>query len=275
MSPFVLACVMCAAILHAGWNAVLRGGGDRLWSMTLMMVAVTCVTATAAMFVPWPNAASWPYVIASAVIHTGYNLSLVRTYRVGDLGQTYPISRGSSPVLVALGAMIFAHEAINIVSALGILLVSLGIISLAFQGKGLTADFLPTALTTGVLIGAYTVVDGIGVRLSGSSVAYTNSMFLLWSITMPPIFYAMRGRPPAYTRAQTAMALTGGLVSLLAYGIVIWAMQDGAMGVVSALRETSVVYAAIIGRVFLKERLSARRITSCLAIAMGAACLAW
>ena len=132
-----------------------------------------------------------------------------------------------------------------------------------------------TALTTGVLIGAYTVVDGIGVRLSGSSVAYTNSMFLLWSITMPPIFYAMRGRPPAYTRAQTAMALTGGLVSLLAYGIVIWAMQDGAMGVVSALRETSVVYAAIIGRVFLKERLSARRITSCLAIAMGAACLAW
>ena len=275
MSPFVLACVMCAAILHAGWNAVLRGGGDRLWSMTLMMVAVTCVTATAAMFVPWPNAASWPYVIASAVIHTGYNLSLVRTYRVGDLGQTYPISRGSSPVLVALGAMIFAHEAINIVSALGIVLVSLGIISLAFQGKGLTADFLPTALTTGVLIGAYTVVDGIGVRLSGSSVAYTNSMFLLWSITMPPIFYAMRGRPPAYTRAQTVMALTGGLVSLLAYGIVIWAMQDGAMGVVSALRETSVVYAAIIGRVFLKERLSARRITSCLAIAMGAACLAW
>jgi drug/metabolite transporter (DMT)-like permease len=275
MSPFVLACVMCAAILHAGWNAVLRGGGDRLWSMTLMMIAVACVTAVAAVFVPWPNAASWPYVIASAVIHTGYNLSLVRTYRVGDLGQTYPISRGSSPVLVALGAMIFAHEAINIISAIGIVLVSAGIVSLAFQGKGLRSDFLPAALTTGVLIGAYTVVDGIGVRLAGSSVAYTNSMFLLWSITMPPIFYAMRGRPPAYTGAQTAMALAGGLVSLLAYGIVIWAMQYDAMGVVSALRETSVVYAAIIGRVFLKETLTARRITSCAAIAMGAACLAY
>jgi uncharacterized membrane protein len=206
MSPFVLACVMCAAILHAGWNAVLRGGGDRLWSMTLMMIAVACVTAVAAVFVPWPGAASWPYVIASAVIHTGYNLSLVRTYRVGDLGQTYPISRGSSPVLVALGAMIFAHEPINIVPAIGIMLVSAGIISLAFQGKGLRADFLPAAFTTGVLIGAYTVVDGIGVRLAGSSVAYTNSMFLLWSITMPLIYYLMRGRPPAYTKAQTGMA---------------------------------------------------------------------
>jgi drug/metabolite transporter (DMT)-like permease len=275
MSPFVLTCVMCAAILHAGWNAVLRGGGDRLWSMTLMMVAVTCVTAVAAVFVPWPDAASWPYVIASAIIHTGYNLSLVRTYRVGDLGQTYPISRGSSPVLVALGAMIFAHEAISIVSAIGIALVSAGIISLAFQGKGLRADFLPAALTTGVLIGAYTVVDGIGVRLAGSSVAYTNSMFLLWSITMPPIFFAMRGKPPAYTGVQTGMALTGGLVSLLAYGIVIWAMQYDAMGVVSALRETSVVYAAFIGRVFLKETLTARRIASCMAIALGAVCLAY
>lgn len=274
MSPLVLACVMCAAILHAGWNAVLRGGGDRLWSMTLMMIAVASATAVAAVFVPWPNAASWPYVIASAIIHTGYNLSLVRTYRVGDLGQTYPISRGSSPVLVAVGAMIFAQEAINLISAIGIMLVSVGIISLAFQGKGLRAEFLSAALTTGVLIGAYTVVDGIGVRLAGSSVAYTNSMFLLWSLTMPPIFYLMRGRPPAYTGAQTGMALTGGLVSLLAYGIVIWAMQYDAMGVVSALRETSVVYAAIIGRVFLKETLTARRITSCAAIAAGAACLA-
>ncbi|MCJ2019528.1 EamA family transporter [Methylobacterium sp. E-065] len=275
MSPFVLTCVMCAAILHAGWNAVLRGVGDRLWSMTLMMIAVTCVTAVAAVFVPWPDVASWPYVITSAIIHTGYNLSLVRTYRVGDLGQTYPISRGSSPVLVALGAMIFAHEAINMVSALGIVLVSTGIISLAFQGKGLRADFLPAALTTGILIGAYTVVDGIGVRLAGSSVAYTNSMFLLWSITMPPIFFAMREKPPAYTGVQTGMALIGGLVSLLAYGIVIWAMQHDAMGVVSALRETSVVYAALIGRVFLRETLTARRIASCMAIALGAACLAW
>ena len=275
MTPFVLVCVMCAAVLHASWNAVLRGGSDRLWSMTLMMIAITCVTAITLVFVPWPNAASWPYVIASAIIHTGYNLSLVRTYRSGDLGQTYPVSRGSSPVLVALGAAVFAHEILGFVSWIGIALVCGGIVSLAFQGHRVRADFLPAAFTTGVLIGAYTVVDGIGVRVSGNSLAYTTSMFLLWSITMPAIYYAMRGKPPSYTRLQTWMALTGGIVSILAYGIVIWAMQYDPMGVISALRETSVVYAAIIGRLFLNERLSTRRITSCVAIAMGAACLAY
>lgn len=275
MTPLVLASVMGAAILHAGWNAVLRGGNDRLWSMTLMMIAVACVTAVAMVFLPWPNAASWPYVIASAVIHTGYNLSLVHTYRSGDLGQTYPVSRGSSPVLVALGAAVFAHETLDGVSAIGIALVCGGILSLAFQGKKLRADFLPAAFTTGVLIGAYTVVDGIGVRLSGNSLSYAASMFLLWSITMPAIYYAMRGAPPAYTGGQTAMALAGGIVSILAYGIIIWAMQYDAMGVVSALRETSVVFAAIIGRVFLREKLTARRIAACLAIALGAACLAY
>ena len=274
MTPFVLAAVMCAAILHAGWNAVLRGGSDRLWSMTLMMAAVTLATLAALPWLPWPDAASWPYVVASAVIHVGYNLSLVRTYRSGDLGQTYPVSRGSSPVLVALGAAVFAHEIPGVVACLGIALVSGGIVSLAFQGGKVRADFLPAAFTTGVLIGAYTVVDGIGVRQSGNSLAYANSMFLLWSATMPAIFYATRGKPPAYTAGQTTVALAGGLVSILAYGIVIWAMQSGAMGVVSALRETSVVYAAIIGRVFLKEVLTARRVASCLAIAAGAACLA-
>ena len=184
------------------------------------------------------------------------------------------MSRGSSPVLVASGAAVFAHEALDAVSCVGIALVSGGILSLAVQrGRG-GADSLRAAFTTGVLIGAYTVVDGIGVRLSGHSLGYTVGMFLLWSMTMPVIFYAMRGTPPAYTRAQTAIALTGGIVSILAYGIVIWAMQYGAMGVVSALRETSVVYAAIIGRLFLREKLTARRISACLAIAAGAACLA-
>lgn len=274
MTPVLLAAVTGAAILHAGWNAVLRDGSDRLWSMTLMMIAVAVVTGAASVVVPWPNAASWPYVIASALIHAGYNLSLVRTYRSGDLGQTYPISRGSSPVLVSLGAMAFAHEAVTPVAAIGIALVSGGILSLAFQGRDIRAGTVPAALTTGVLIGAYTVVDGIGVRLAGDSLAYANAMFLLWSLTMPPLFWAMRGRPPAYTKAETALALAGGLVSILAYGIVIWAMQSGAMGMVSALRETSVVYAALIGRVFLKERLSVARIGSCLAIAAGAACLA-
>lgn len=253
---------------------MLRGSSDRLWSMTLMMIAVMCVTSVTAAFVSWPNTASWPYVIASALIHTLYNLSLVRTYRSGDLGQTYPISRGSSPVLVTLGAAIFAHETITFLSAVGILLVSGGIISLAFQRGRVRVDFLPAAFVTGVLIGAYTIVDGVGVRLSGNSLDYSNAMFLLWSLTTPIIYFALRGRAPAYATAQTVAALMGGLVSLLAYSVVIWAMKFGAMGVVSALRETSVIYAALIGRFFLNEKLTLHRIASCLAIVSGVACLA-
>lgn len=260
--------------MHASWNAVLRGGDDRLWSMTLMMIAVVCVTGPALAFVPLPSPASWPWIVASALIHIAYNLSLVRTYRSGDLGQTYPISRGSSPVLVALGAALFAREAVTPLAAGGILLVSGGIISLAFEGRSFRTEFLPAALTTGILIGAYTVVDGIGVRLSDNALSYTVTMFFLWSVTMPPIYFALRGRPPSYSPTQTMMALAGGVVSILAYGIVIWAMQHGAMGVVSALRETSVVFAALIGRIFLGEKLTAGRIAACSAIAAGAACLA-
>ena len=153
-------------------------------------------------------------------------------------------------------------------------LVSGGIISLAFQRGKVRTDFLPAAFVTGVIIGAYTVIDGIGVRLAEDSLAYTNAMFLLWSVTMPIIYFALRRKAPAYTRMQTVMALTGGVVSLLAYGIVIWAMKFGTMGVVSALRETSVIYAAFIGRFFLNETLTMHRLASCLAIVSGVACLA-
>lgn len=275
MSPLVLACVFSAAILHASWNAVLRSGSDRLWSMTLMMIAVFVASLGAIFFLPFPAKASWLCIVASAAIHAGYNISLIRTYDAGDLGQTYPVSRGSSPVFVALGAAIFARESLTATAVIGILLVSAGIISLAYQNRKLQSALLPAALTTGALIGAYTVVDGIGVRLSEDSFAYSAWMFLLWSVTMPPLYLLLRSAPAQYSWAEAITAMIGGWVSILAYGIVIWAVQFGAMGVVSALRETSVIFAAIIGRVFLNERLSLHRLASCAGIAAGAACLAF
>ena len=241
MQPTVFACVICAAILHASWNAVLRGGRDRLWSMTLMMVAIALASEAGLLVVTWPGAVSWPYLAASALIHVAYNLSLVHTYRTGDLGQSYPVSRGSSPVLIALGAWVFAQERPTLLSIAGIGFVSTGIVSLAFESGKVKTKNLRAALTTGVLIGAYTVVDGVGVRLSGSSLGYAAGMFLLWSLCWGPVALLLQRRPPIYSRGQTATALGGGLVSVVAYGIVIWAMQFGAMAAVSALRETSVV----------------------------------
>lgn len=274
MSIGVVLVVLLAALLHASWNAMLRAGTDRLWSMTIMCIAVATACALAAPFLPMPARASWGCAVASAVLHIGYNLFLVRTYRSGDLGQTYPIARGTSPLLVSLGAALFAGEWPDGISMAGVLLVSGGILALAFQGRRVGLNSLPYALGTGCFIGAYSVTDGIGARLSGAPVSYTVWMCLMWGVLMPPVYALLRDwRTLICGRRDTALAAGGGLVSLAAYGIVIVAMAFGPMGSVSALRETSVVFAALIGRLFLHERLTLGRIVACSVVTIGALCI--
>ncbi|WP_061781461.1 DMT family transporter [Sphingomonas sanguinis] len=263
--------VLLAAILHASWNALLRGGGDRLWSMTMMCIAIALACALTAPFVPIPSVGSWGYLALSALLHVGYNLFLVRTYRQGDLGQTYPIARGASPLLVSLGAAVFARELPDALSLTGVLLVSCGIVALAFQGRIIGPQTLLFALGTGCFIGAYSVTDGIGARLSGSPVGYIVWMCLSWGLLMPATYVILRDAN-SIMRAPREMLVagSGGLASLLAYGIVIVAMSLSPMGPVSALRETSVVFAALIGRIFLGETLTRYRIMACLVVAAGA-----
>jgi drug/metabolite transporter (DMT)-like permease len=274
VTPAVILLVLCAALLHASWNAVLRSGADRLWSITVMTVAAGVAALPVALIRPLPATASWPYILLSAALHVGYNLFLVLAYRHGELGQVYPIARGSSPLLVTLGAAVFAGERIGLLALSGVVLVSLGIISLA-RGKGSARSMsIATALTTGGFIACYTVTDGIGARLSGDAHAYAAWLFLLDAFPMPILYLARRGcSAPGATTAETVRAATGGVISLLAYGAVIWAVTLGPMGPVSALRETSVVFAALIGRYFLRETLTARRLGACAVIALGALCL--
>ncbi|AQH03275.1 multidrug DMT transporter permease [Burkholderia sp. KK1] len=270
--------VLFAALLHASWNAMLHGNRDRFLSMTWMSIAIGVVSVFVVLYLPLPPQAAWPYIVASGLVHIAYNLSLVRAYRRGDLAQAYPIARGSSPMLVTLGAALFAHEGIGALHALGIALISGGIMALALQGGRVSRAGALAALTTGVTIAIYTVIDGIGVRLSeGEAITYTAWMFMFYWF-MPVIFAAKRGLPALWTPLRDApmavgSSLAGGLVSIAAYGIVIWAMQAGAMGAVSALRETSVVFAALIGRVFLQEPVSAKRWIACVVVAAGAVLL--
>ncbi|MDB6443775.1 EamA-like transporter family protein [Pseudomonas sp. NFACC32-1] len=262
--------VLFAALLHASWNALLRGGADRLWSMTIMCVAIASVSLVCAACMAPPAAASWGYGVLSALLHIGYNLFLVRSYRVGDLGQVYPISRGSSPALITLGAAAFAGESIAPEALLGIALVSGAIISLALRGRSLSVPSLPYALGTGCFIAAYSVTDGIGTRLSGAPLAYTVWMCALWGLLMPAVYIGLRGARSLFSiRPGMGAALVGGVVSLLAYAIVIYAMNEAPMGAVSALRETSVLFAALIGYVFLGETLTARRVLACAVIVSG------
>lgn len=270
--------VLLAAVLHASWNALLHGNRDRFLSMAWMSIAIAVASTYVVVSHPLPAVASWPYIVASGLVHIVYNISLVRSYRRNDLALAYPIARGSSPLLVALGAAVFAHEAIGPVSALGIALTSAGIIAIALQRHRVSRAGVLAALATGATIALYTVIDGIGVRLSdGQPLVYTAWMFMFYWL-MPLLFVATRGIAPLWTPLRdeplaVASSLAGGLVSLAAYGIVIWALQSDAMGMVSALRETSVVFAVLIGRVFLRETVTATRWLACLVVAAGAVCL--
>ena len=270
MPIHIICLVLFAALLHASWNALLRGGADRLWSMTVMCIAIAVASLIAATFMAPPAVESWGYGVLSALLHVGYNLFLVRSYRVGDLGQIYPISRGSSPALITLGAAGFAGERIAPGELLGIALVSGAIISLAFSGRRLAVPSLPYALGTGCFIAAYSVVDGIGARLSGAPLAYTVWMCALWGVMMPAVYIGLRDARSLWSaRPGTSAAVVGGLVSLLAYAIVIYAMHEAPLGAVSALRETSVLFAMLIGYFFLGETLTARRVLACVVIAGG------
>ena len=292
LTPFSIALVLSAALLHASWNALLRGAADRTQSMLVM-----CVTLGLAGFAMMATAglpsAAIGYVTASGLIHLCYNALLVRMYLRGDLGETYPVARGTSPALIALGGSVFAGEWMQPLAMLGIGLVCSGIFMLAaararqapverdavphLAGKRarLHGMNLPYALATGVSIAGYSVVDGLGVRASHNWIAYTGGIFAFF-LAMPLWYLARYGRKAFATTVPEAItAAGGGLISLAAYGAIIWAVQGNAMGAVSALRETSVVFAALLGAAFLKERLTGWRLVACCIIAAGAICVGW
>ena len=273
MNGHVVGMVLLAALLHATWNAMLHRNADPLLSMMWMSIGIAALSALAIPLLQAPARASWPYIIASGLIHIGYSMSLTRAYRSGEFGDTYPIARGSSPVLVALGAAVVAGDHLGMLHLAGVLMVSLGILSLALHRRPVLMAPAAGALLAGALIAVYTVIDGMGVRLAGDAGGYTAWIFIFYAV-MPAFFVSRRGT--AALRAPLKVigtSLIGGVVSIAAYGIVIWAMQFDAMGAVSALRETSVVFAAVIARVFMQERLTVRRLTACAVIALGAACI--
>jgi drug/metabolite transporter (DMT)-like permease len=276
MTPLVITLVLCAAILHASWNAVLRGRDDKLWSVTVMSFAATVVAIPVVFVLPLPAAASWPYLALSVGLQVVYSWFLVIAYRLADLSQVYPMIRGSVPLLVTLGAAIFAGEHLSAAALSGIVLVSLGIMSLTL-GKGRAhPKAVAAALANSLVIATYTVTDGKGARLSGNSFTYVSWIFVLYGVVMPAAFMATRGRLIVqWSAPETRTVLVAGVVQLVTYGTVIWAFTMAPIGPVSALRETSIVFAALIGRMFLSEPLTARRLSACVVIAAGAACLGY
>ncbi len=265
--------VLMAALFHASWNALVKTSGDRL-AVLAMLNGVGAVFAMLVLpFVEVPARESWVYLGASIVLHSGYYFFLIGAYRVGDLSHVYPLARGLSPLLVAGAAVAFAGETLSFAAFMGVLLACAGIVSLSFDGgPPWRGDRRPLlfALGTAVFIASYTIVDGIGVRAAGSVAGYIAWLFALDAIPIVVVAWMLRSRELRWTlRSEWKKGAVGGVLALAAYGLVIWAMSLAAMAAVSALRETSVIFAALIGTILLKERFGTLRISAAVLVAAG------
>ncbi len=271
MSPAVIALVLGAALMHALWNTVVKMDDDRLMTMAVVIGTTGLLAPVLLVLGPAPTPESWPYIAASVLLNNVYFYFLIEAYRVGDLSHAYPLARGSAPLVVALGAALFAGEHLSPLELLGIGVISGGIVSLAF-GDGLMGGWRPIAypLATGLMIAIYTVVDGIGVRLSQSPAGYIGWLFILnpWPIVIVALVKRRYG-VVRFLRTSWRPAALGGFLNLGSYGLAIWALSLGAMAHVSALRETSVIIAAVIGTRFLGEPFGRLRVASAAAVVIG------
>ena len=268
--PLVLSLV--AAVLHAAWNTLVKTAVDRVATMGLISLGHVIPALVLVALVPLPSMEALPYIVASTVIHWCYYIFLVTAYRHGDLSFVYPIARGLSPVLVATSAVFFAGEDLPIMAWAGIIIVSGGILMLAAV-RSCDPRALGAAAATSIAIAAYSVVDGIGIRLSGSPFGYIGWLFTA-EISVVAFVAAIRFR--VLLGAGRAFLLTGfagGVMSGVAYALVLVAKTLAPLGMVSAIRETSVVITALIGTIWLGERPVLRRLAAAACVGMGIALL--
>ena len=273
LQPHLVFLVLLAAVLHATWNAVVKASGDRFLSFTAIRGTGTVLACLVVAFVPVPDPEAWPYLLAGVVIHNFYYVVLLQAYRFGDLSHVYPLARGIAPVTVAGLAALFAGEVPGLGGITGIALVSLGVASLMFAGEGLkgaAAKPIALAVITGLFIAAYTVVDGLGMRLGQTALGYIVWLNIGEGIPFMIAASVMRRRDIGPFLKQHWPRTTGtGVLVVAAYGLVLYALGQGAMAQVSALRETSVLFAAIIGWVVLGEPFGRHRIAAAAVIVTG------
>ena len=273
MSLAVLGIVLLAALLHALWNALVKASGDR--TVTLGLIALGhCIPAVLLVpFVPIPNGVAFWFIAASTVIHWGYYYFLNISYRFGDLSLVYPVARGVAPVMVAIGAMIWADETLSWLAWSGILAVSAGIMVLAVV-RYVDKRGVGAALLTSALIAAYSVVDGIGIRASGTPVGYVVWLFAAEICVAAFVLITRNTRYRALETKTQILGFTGGVISGLAYGLALYAKTLAPIGIVSAVRETSVIFAALIGVIWMGERPVHRRLLAAAIVACGVVILA-
>jgi drug/metabolite transporter (DMT)-like permease len=276
MDSFVFGAVLLAAACHASWNALIKIRLDPFLAITLISAAAAIVSLLLLPFVPVPPLAAWPWLLASVVTHLGYYIGLSRAYQAGDMGQVYPIARGTAPLMTAAGGALLVGENFSLVGWAGILGLTSGIFLLSLRGGGALAHLnrhaVGYALFTAVTICCYSLVDGIGARTAGNAHGYALWLFVIDGAFITAIALMSHGVSSAAVMAvHWRSGLIGGVLSLVAYWIAIWAMTVAPIAMVAALRETSVLFGTAIAVVFLKEPLRPIRIAAAIVIVCGIA----
>jgi drug/metabolite transporter (DMT)-like permease len=278
MSINVIAVVLLAALLHATWNFLVKRSADTYQGMSSVVIGHAPFGFLALFFVPHIAPASLPYVAAGAIFHTGYQIFLLNSYRLGDLSQVYPLARGGAPFIVAAISVLFLGVTYGGFEIVALVAIGAGIVSLAFTGRPLQVEgrYAPVflALVTGGFIAGYTLVDGLGARAAGTAVGYYSWVTLTNALIFS--FVIMKVRPgmvrTLFTKHLT-MTLAGGGASYLAYALVVWSFTQAPIALVASLRETSIIFASLLGVFILKERLSPLKICSIAVTLTGIICL--
>ncbi|HSF15512.1 MAG TPA: EamA family transporter [Vicinamibacteria bacterium] len=267
MSFEITVAVLAAAAMHAIWNALVKTSEDRLVDLAALNLTAGLIGLTLVPFVGFPGIESLPYLAGTIICHTGYYIFLVLSYSVGGLSVVYPIARGASPLIIASLSVFLIGEVLEPGQILGIVLLVLGIALIAFSGKPghFPRRAVAYAIATGVTIAAYTLTDGAGARVARTPLSYTAALFALNGLVLLPVVALRRSNP----RVDWKRGAVSGALSIGAYGLVIWAMTRANIALVAALRETSVVMAALIGTAFLGEPFGRYRIGASLAVAAG------
>ena len=270
LPPAVTLAVLAAAVTHAAWNAIAHGIKDQTLAFALIGVGGTAAAIPLIIATALPRPASWPYLLASVAIHVFYVLLLMQCYRLGEFSQVYPLARGVSPLVVTILAAVLLHEHLALPQIAGVIVVSAALAFLVFGGRRPGRGAFLAAVGTGLTIAAYTMADGVGVRLSHSPAGYIAWLMLLQSLCVP--MFALIRRRGVVLKQPPRILLSGlaaGALSVLAYGLVLWAQTRGALAPIAALRETSVIFGAIIGALVFREPFGRTRVTATILVVGG------
>jgi drug/metabolite transporter (DMT)-like permease len=274
MDSIVFAAVLFAAAAHAGWNATIKRGLDPLVTTVLIAIGAGVVGLPVLLAVGLPAAAARPWVAASVLVHLGYFAGLIEAYRAGDMSQVYPIARGTAPLLTATVSTTWLGERLGLLGWIGLVCLATGVLMLSLRGSGdlarLDRRAVGFALFTALTVCAYSIIDGVGARAAGSASAYTAALFVGNAAIMTLYGLARRGpKVLCDMSAAWVTGLAGGGLQFGSYWVVLWAMTLAPIAVVAALRETSVLFGAVIAVVVLKEALRPVRMVAAVLIVAG------